>query len=180
MHIYADAVASMWNSYRQGLLHLTDLHCRTRKALNADIERFNLRKESNKLQDEMQCYIEEVCASIPYMLLGEAVRGSMPTGGRWFHDRPPMLLGGFSLQWVLFTISTLQTVSPSTKRQMKVLLQWLATNLGIGQASVLVSVSVRSHQDERRLMNCCRQTRSRQAVSLGKAMLSDGHASLCD
>lgn len=131
----------MWHSYRQCLLHLTDLLCRIKLALSEEAGGNTSRKDFIKLTKDMESSIEEVCASIPFMLMGENMTSSAPNGAIWFHARPPMLMGGLSLQWIFFTITTLHNVCATTKHMMRSMLLWLARNLGIGQAEVLANVS---------------------------------------
>lgn len=45
------------------------------------------------------------------------------------------------MQWLLFTISTLDIVPDYTRQDMKNILQWIGHTLGIGQALVLADVS---------------------------------------
>lgn len=75
------------------------------------------------------------------MIIGEKLRGSKPTGSMWFQARPPMLIGGLNLEWVLFTVSILDIVSVEVKQDMKGILLWIGRNLGIRQATVLAQVS---------------------------------------
>lgn len=53
-----------------------------------------------------------------------------------------MLIGGLNLEWVLFTVSILDTVSVDVKQDMERIPLWVGKNLGIGQATVVVHVSV--------------------------------------
>ena len=134
-----DAVASLWNTHRQCRLHLIDLLFRTKKLLYGEDVGHRKRMELTKLQSEAQGYIDEVCASIPFLLVGDSIHGSRPTDGVWRRSRPPMLVGGLSLQWVLFTISILSIVPETMKQHMKTTLLWIGENLGVGQATTLAA-----------------------------------------
>lgn len=136
-----DFTACMWNTYRQCQLHLTDLLNRISRSLAKDPEAYRNSKEYAKLCNEVQSFIDGVCASIPFMLVGEKLRGSKPTGSTWFQARPPMLIGGLNLEWVLFTASILDIASQEVKQDMKRILFWIGKNLGIRQATVLAQVS---------------------------------------
>jgi hypothetical protein len=76
------------------------------------------------------------------MLVGEKIYGHRPEGSIWNQSRPPMLIGGLSLQWVLFTVSILEIVPLPIKLNMKTILLWIARNLGVKQALVLANVCI--------------------------------------
>ncbi|EMC99034.1 hypothetical protein BAUCODRAFT_388100 [Baudoinia panamericana UAMH 10762] len=135
---YADYfVAGMWMSYRQCQLHLTNLLCRISRTLSKDPEAYDRSREHAKLQREVQDLVDDMYAAIPFMLVGEQIRGSRPEGSLWNHARPPMLLGGLDLQWTLFTASILDIVSSDVRRNIRSILLWIGENLGLGQATVL-------------------------------------------
>jgi hypothetical protein len=130
----------MWNSYRQCQLHLTDHLSRINRALSKCPEAYNKSREHTRLCDEMGTFVDAICASVPFMLVGERIYGNKPTGSIWVQARPPMLVGGLSLQWVLFTISILETVPTKLRQDVKILLLWVGKNLGIRQTTVLARV----------------------------------------
>lgn len=133
----------MWNSYRQCQLHLTDLLSRISRSLSKSPEAFYKSREYAKYCNETRTFIDAICASIPFMLVGERIYGNKPMGSIWPQVRPPMFIGGFNLQWVLFTISILEIVPTSVRQNMKTLLLWIGKNLGIRQATVLAHVRIR-------------------------------------
>ena len=132
----------MWTSYRQCQLHLTNLLSRLNRSLSSNPEAFIRSREHTKTSNEIQTLTDDICASIPFLLVGEGIHGNKPIGSIWFQRRPPMLMGGLNLQWALFTVSILELVPLATRRNMKDLLLWIGKNLGIGQATVLAQVCV--------------------------------------
>lgn len=132
----------MLNTYRQCHLHLTDLLSRINRALSKNAEAYDRSREHAKLCNEIQTFVDDICASVPFMLVGDRIHGTRPIGSIWYQSRPPMLIGGYNLQWILFTVSILQIVPMKTKLDMKTSLLWIGKNLGIGQANVLAQVSI--------------------------------------
>ena len=132
----------MWSTYRQSHLHLTDLLCRLYTLAGAgSAGGAHHRRALGKLRAEMEGWVDDICASIPYMLLGGNIPSSTPSaGGIWLLSHPPMLIGGLNLQWPLFTISILKNVDAGRRREMKRVLGWLGEALGVGQAGVLAQV----------------------------------------
>jgi hypothetical protein len=132
----------MWNSYRQCQLHLTDLLSRINCSLSKNPEAYNNSREHTKSCNEIRTFIDAICASIPFMLVGERIYGNKPIGSIWAQARPPLLIGGLNLQWVLFTVSILENAPMSVRQNMKTLLLWIGKNLGIRQATVLAHVCI--------------------------------------
>jgi hypothetical protein len=132
----------MWITYRQCHLHLINLLSRISRSLSKSPEAYDNSREYAKHCDDIQTFVDAICASIPFMLVGERIHGNKPMGSMWTQTRPPLLVGGLSLQWVLFTISILEIVPTSTRHNMKTLLLWIGKNLGIRQATVLAHVCI--------------------------------------
>jgi hypothetical protein len=132
----------MWNTYRQCQLHLTDLLSRINRSLHKNPEAYNNSRDYAKLCNEIRTFVDTICASVPFMLTGGRIYGNKPRGSIWFQARPPMLIGGLNLQWILFTISILEIVDTNVRRKMKTLLLWIGKNLGIRQATVLAHVCI--------------------------------------
>jgi hypothetical protein len=132
----------MWNTYHQCQLHLTNLLSRFSRTLSRSPETYNNSREYVKSCDETRNFVDAVCASIPFMLVGERIYGNKPIGSIWSQARPPILIGGLNLQWVLFTISILEIVPMSVRQDMKRILLWIGKNLGIRQATVLAHVCI--------------------------------------
>jgi hypothetical protein len=134
----ADLVASMWTSYRQCQLHLADLICRLNASLSGSLT--YSQRELDKLQREIRNYIDETFASVPFMLAADSIHHCQPNGAVWQLPKTPILLGGLNMQWILFTISTLENAPKSSKLHARETLLWFAETLGIGQAKVLANV----------------------------------------
>jgi hypothetical protein len=132
----------MWNTYRQCQLHLTDLLSRISRSLSKSPEGYNKSREYAKFCDEIRTFVDAICASIPFMLVGERIYGNKPVGSIWSQARPPKITGGWNIQWALFTISTLEIVPMHVRQDTKALLLWIGRNLGIRQATVLAHVSI--------------------------------------
>jgi hypothetical protein len=135
-----DFVGCMWISYYQCLLHLTDLLDRINLSLSKDYASYLKSREHGRLYDEIGSLVDAVSASVPFMLVGRRIHGNKPSGSVWTQARPPMLVGGLNLQWVLFTISILDIVPLNVKGDMKALLLWIGRNLGIRQATILAQM----------------------------------------
>jgi hypothetical protein len=130
----------MWNTYRQCQLHLADLIYRINNSVRAKARVSHGKTESTKLRSEIDDHISDIIASLPFMLAGDTICHCKPKGGSWLLPKPPMLLGGLSMQWRLFTIATLETASRTNKAHARDVLLWLAETLGLGQAKVLANV----------------------------------------
>ena len=158
----------MWNTYRQCQLHLADLICRINNSVRAKARVSHGKTENTKLRSEIDDYISDIIASLPFMLAGELICHCKPNGASWLLPKPPMLLGGLSMQWRLFTIATLETASPASKAHAREVLLWLAETLGLGQAKVLASVGdlLAPHQSEWLTFGRCKIIRG----SLRRAM----------
>lgn len=139
----------MWNTYRQCSLHLINLLSRISRVLSKSPEAYNNSREYVKLCKDARTFVDDICASIPYMLVGERIYGNKPVGSIWPQARPPSLFGGLNLQWVLFTISVMEIVPVSVRRDMKSLLLWIGKNLGIRHANVLALVGTIYPNDPR-------------------------------
>lgn len=137
-----ELVASMWNTYRQCQLHLADLLCRINEALAGSSNGSREIRQCRKLRSEIEGYIDDICASIPFMLAGETICHCKPKGATWSLPRPPMLLGGLSMQWRLFTIATLENAPAVRREHARDVLLWIGDNLGLGQARVLADVCI--------------------------------------
>jgi hypothetical protein len=130
----------MWNTYRQCQLHLTDLLNRICRMLSKCPEAYDKSREYTRYCSEVQTYVDDVSASIPFILVGERIYGNKPVESIWTQARPPILVGGLNLQWLLFTISILEIVPMTTRQNMKAILSWIGKTLGIKQATVLAHV----------------------------------------
>lgn len=159
----------MWTTYRQCQIHLIDLQCRIGPHIYRDATTYFKGREYANLVRASHALVEETCASIPFMLMGPSLLETKSTGSVWLHSKPPMLLGGLGLQWMLFTISVLAIVPIETKLQMKRILLWIGKNLGIGQAKVLGCVSVQPRHIVLRL-TLCSSMRMFQEALLRRAM----------
>jgi hypothetical protein len=146
-----ELIASMWNTYRQCQLHLANLICRTNESLAGSLTESSRQRECRKLQSEIEGYIIDVFASLPYLLAGESIKHTKVVGATWILPRPAMLLGGLSLQWRLFTIATLENASEVRKSHARDVLSWFGESLGIGQSKVLARVRSTSLNFGRRL-----------------------------
>lgn len=127
----------MWNTYRQCQLHLTNLLFRLDRSLARDPHAYDNSRGYARLPNEVHSLVDGLCASIPFMLAGERLYGNTPTGSTWPQARPPTLLGGLNLQWVVFTVSILEVVPMDIKLSMKLILLWIGKNLGLRHATVL-------------------------------------------
>lgn len=130
----------MLNTYRQWQLHVADLICRINHVLAGNGKEPGRKTECRPLRTEIQDQIDEICASIPFMLAGDAITTCKPEGASWSLPRPPMLLGGLSMQWRLFTIAILENAPTANKDHARDVLLWLGETLGLGQAKVLACV----------------------------------------
>jgi hypothetical protein len=74
------------------------------------------------------------------MLAGDSVRHAKPVESTWALPFPPLLLGGLSMQWRLFTIATLASAAVAKRDHARRILSWIGGVLGIGQARVLAQV----------------------------------------
>ena len=135
--------ACLWTTYRQCQLHLIDLQTRIGLQLNLNALSNYEGKKFQKLSRESLKLVEDTCASIPFMLIGDNLSQRKPSSGSslWIQQHQPAVLGGLHLQWILFTISVLSTIPQHIQSQMKIILIWIGKNLGIGQATVLGLVS---------------------------------------
>lgn len=134
----------MWITYYQCHLHLINLLTRINYTLSSNPEAYLHGREYARLRNECSNIVDGVYASLPFMLMGESIYGTRPKLSVWLQARPPMLIGGLNLQWILFTISILNIVSTSSRQNAKVHLLWIGKNLGIGQATVLAHVRLHS------------------------------------
>jgi hypothetical protein len=130
----------MWNTYRQCQLHLANLICRINESLAGSLTESNRKRECSKLQLEIEGYIDDIFASMPFLLAGDSIKHTKATGATWTLPRPAMLLGGLSLQWRLFTVATLENAPAIRKAHAREILSWFGESLGIGQAKVLADV----------------------------------------
>lgn len=132
----------MWTSYRQCQLHLDDLVFRFHNALFESTKEFNSRRNVASLRGDIERHIDDTFASLPYVLAGDDINYCKPEEASWQLPKPPLLLGGLSMQWVRFTIATLENASAAHKQQARDMLSWFGDALGIGQATVLANVLV--------------------------------------
>lgn len=162
----------MWITYFQCQLHLTNLLARINHNLSIDPDAYLQSREYVRFCNDAQTFVDDLHALIPFMLVGEGILGNKPIGSIWLLPRPPMLIGGLSLQWILFTISILDVVSANSRLNAKTLLLWIGKNLGIGQATVLAQVGVNAFRLSETKLS--RWTRTHPAVLLPKEMPLDG------
>ena len=137
---YTDLVAYVWTTYWNVQLNLANLICRLNSALSESISESTSKREAEKFRQEVETYIDDISASIPFMLAGDSIRYCEPTGTSWHLHKPPMLLGGLSMQWVLFNVATLGSAPAASKRHARDILSWFGDVLGIGQSKVLAQV----------------------------------------
>lgn len=134
---YCDhCTANVWNTYRVARLLLLDLLVRLTPTTNGT--------RDNEWEDEIHLLLSEILASIPYHLvenmhlfIQEAARGatSIEARGRG------RLVGGLLLMKVLHITLQLESVVSQVRCYLQDCLQWIAENMGIGQASVYSKVT---------------------------------------
>lgn len=137
-----DVVANMWTSYRQCQLHLANLVCRINRSLSCGLKEYSNRREVERMRKDIEGLIEETCASLTFMLAGENIHHCSIEGTSLRSPKPPALLGGLNMQWIVFAIATLENTPRSSREHARSVLSWFGEFLGIGQAKVLARVRV--------------------------------------
>lgn len=134
-------MANVWTSYYQCSLHVVNLILRLDRALSTSLKELSsTKRESEKLRREIATHIDDIFAAVPFMLAGDDIRYCKPGGALWQLLKPPKLLGGLSMQWMLFTIAILDSAPAASKWHARDILSWFGETLGIGQAKVLANV----------------------------------------
>jgi hypothetical protein len=130
--LYTSAV---WNVYRASRLFLVDLILRLSNALNDG--------RSPDAENEVAAsLIDGMLASIPFHLVEDLHSFSREMHTSTSIKNPGRAVGGLLLMHSISITSHLEIVNHTTKKYLKRCLQWIAENMGIGQAAILAQVSL--------------------------------------
>ena len=131
-------VAAVWNTSRAAQILLLDLVSR----ISAKIDP----SSNNGLeQRDLLFLVESIVSSIPFLLAEDLQVFLRNTNGCPKEiTNPGRSAGGLLLMHPLFVISRLPLASPRLRAYVKDCLEWITTRMGIGQASVLAQVRLKS------------------------------------
>lgn len=127
--------SAIWNIYRASRLFLVDLILKLSNALNDG--------RSPDAENEFAAsLIDGMLASIPFHLVEDLHSFSRGMHTSTSIKNPGRAVGGLLLMHSISITLHLDIVNFSTQEYLKRCLQWIAENMGIGQASILAQVSL--------------------------------------
>ena len=141
VHMYFDLyVAGVWNTARMARVLLLDLILKLSNALN-DNHNYD-REQQNTLRGDALRLAEDIISSIPFSLAEDL---QIFLQDRRKEDKeakmqPGIPVGGLLLMHPLYIVSRLSIVPEKMREYMRDCLEWIAENMGIGQASVFAKV----------------------------------------
>lgn len=129
-------VAGLWNTACTFRLLLLDMIVRLSKVLNDNDSYVSEQQHALTL-------VEDIAASIPFHLaenLQVFLRDTQGENAAARKTKPGRPIGGLLLLHPLCIASKLSIVPPPLQTYTRECLEWIATNMGIGQASLLTKV----------------------------------------
>lgn len=131
-------VAAVWNTYRKVRLMILNVIIRCSKRLEERNGAHNEKLQFDELSSDM-------VASIPFHLCQDITKFMIQVETDIYSAMTPgKSLGGLLLMHPLFVTSNLAATSPQLQACMKDCLSWFGTNMGIGEATLLSKVRIRS------------------------------------
>ena len=133
-------VAAMWNTVRMARILLLSLILELSIAFN-DNHNYS-HKYLHALRWDALRLVEDIISSIPFSLAEDLQiflqdRGKENTEAKMQPGRP---VGGLLLMHPVYIVSRLRIVPEKIREYMRDCLEWIAMNMGIGQASVFAKV----------------------------------------
>ena len=133
-------VAGVWNTARMARILLLDLILKLSNALNGNHNCSHEHQDS--LRGVALRLVEDTISSIPFSLAEDLHiflqdREKDSTRARM---RPGIPVGGLLLMHPIYIVSRLSIVPENIREYMRDCLDWIGTNMGIGQASVFAKV----------------------------------------
>ena len=133
-------VAGVWNTARMARLLLLDLILKLSNALNCNHSCSHQHQDSTP-GDALRL-VEDLISSIPFSLAEDLHtflqdRGKDNTMAKM---QPGIPVGGLLLMHPIYIVSRLSIVPLKMREYMRDCLEWIGTNMGIGQASVFAKV----------------------------------------
>ena len=129
-------VAGVWNAACIFRLLLLDMIVRLSKVLNDNVSHVSEQQDALRL-------VENIVASIPFHLAADFqifLHDTQDESAAARKIRPGKSVGGLLLLHPLCIASKLSIVPPRLQDYTRECLEWIATNMGIGQASLLTKV----------------------------------------
>ena len=129
-------VAGVWNTACTFRLLLLDMIVRLSKVLNDNDSHVSEQEDALRL-------VEDIVASIPFHLAEDLqvfLRDTQDEGAATRKIKPGKPVGGLLLLHPVCIASKLSIVPPRLQDYTRECLEWIATNMGIGQASLLTKV----------------------------------------
>lgn len=126
-------ISAVWNLYRTSRLFLVDLILKLSNALNDS--------RSPDMENEVAAsLIDGMLSSIPFHLTEDLHSFSREVHNSTSIKNSGRAVGGLLLMHSISVTSHLDIVNHPTQKYLKRCLEWIAENMGIGQASILAQV----------------------------------------
>ena len=135
-------VAGVWNTARMARILLLDLILKLSDVLN-DNQRYS-HEHQDALRRNALHLVEDMVSSIPFSL-AENLQLFLQDRGKEnpvAEMQPGIPVGGLLLMHPIYIVSRLSIVPEKMREYMRDCLEWIGTNMGIGQASVFAKVRV--------------------------------------
>ena len=133
-------VAGVWNTARMARILLLDQILKLSNALNGNHIYSHEHQES--LRGDALRLVEDIFSSIPFSL-AEDLHTFLQDRGKEnsvAKMQPGIPVGGLLLMHPIYIVSRLSIVPEKMREYMRDCLDWIGTNMGIGQASVFAKV----------------------------------------
>ena len=133
-------VAGVWNTARMARVLLLDLILKLSNALN-DNHNYS-HEHQDALRGDALHLVEDIISSMPFSL-AEDLQGFLQDRAKEntaTKIQPGIPVGGLLLMHPVYIVSRLSIVPEKMREYMRDCLEWIATNMGIGQASVFAKV----------------------------------------
>ncbi|KAF2489134.1 hypothetical protein BU16DRAFT_567316 [Lophium mytilinum] len=133
--VYADLyISTIWNTYRKVRLMIID-------AIIDCASKLNLRNFLQPQISTAQDLVDDIAASLCFHLCADVPNMVQNAeSGAPFRLTPGKSLGGLLLMQPLFKVSGLSITKVQQRRIMREALVWIADQMGIGQAQLLLKV----------------------------------------
>ena len=138
VHAYFDLyIAYIWNISRAARVFLIDLIIKISRVLGD-------RSDYTRKVQDARCLTEDMLSSIPFHLADDLqiflrdTKVEQPTA----NIDPGRAIGGLLLMYPIHIVSKLEVVAEPIQNYLTECLEWIATNMGIGQASCFAKVRV--------------------------------------
>lgn len=133
-------VVAVWNTYREARLKLLQVVADCSERLRAANHSQERPLPLQKLQNEIQGLVDDLCASIPFHLIADLPCCLQSSGTIDNLHAPGKALGGLVLMYPLYVASILPLVPVDQRTWMKGRLRWIGKHMGIRQAIMLANV----------------------------------------